>query len=75
MAVTRAGILILADKSIGTEAIQALLEVDYNVYQASDIDSAVRILESQNIDFAMFDASENTEAIYELIANIKHSSR
>ena len=75
MAVTRAGILILAKKSIGTEAIQALLEVDYNVYHAEDIDSAVRVLESQNIDFAMLDASEDTEAVYELIANIKHSSR
>ena len=75
MAVTRAGILILADKSIGTEAIQALFEVDYNVYRASDIDSAIRILESQNIDFVMMDASGKTEAAVNFIANIKHSSR
>ncbi len=74
MASTRAGIIIISEKTIGAESLKALLSVDYNVHLVSDREAAIEVLKANDIDFLMMDVSKNTEELLEFTADIKQSA-
>ncbi|MCR5734075.1 MAG: EAL domain-containing protein, partial [Lachnospiraceae bacterium] len=73
MNLSKAGILMLSDRSFGVLALKSLLESDYNVFLATDLKSALGIMQAQSIDFALLDLTDETEERLEFISNLKHS--